>query len=254
MTWIFLSPHLDDAVLSCGGLIAELVRQGQIVEVWTICAGDPPPGPLSPLVQSLHQRWETPENPVEIRRREDHQACGLLDAGFRHFPIPDCIYRRNPVTGEPLIRENKELFQLLPEVEWPLAEDLRQHLKASLPADARVVSPLTLGGHIDHHLVRRAAEGLNRRLLWYADYPYAIRSSEDRTQWLQTSWVSFDFPIRSESLSKWKAAIAAYQSQISTFWRSTAEMEASIEEYWLSGGGSQLWGEPAADLHNKSAN
>lgn len=254
MTWIFLSPHLDDAVLSCGGLIAELVRQGQIVEVWTICAGDPPPGHLSPLAESLHQRWETPENPVEIRRSEDRRACFLLGAGFRHFSIPDCIYRRNPVTGEPLIRENEDLFQPLPEVERPLAEDLRQQLAVSLPADSQVVSPLTLGGHIDHHLVRCAAEGLNHRLLWYADYPYAIRSSQDRTQWLQSGWVSIDFPISRESLSKWKAAIAAYHSQISTFWRSTEEMEASIEAYWESGGGSQLWGESADALHNKSAN
>ena len=28
MRWIYLSPHLDDAVLSCGGLIFEQSRQG----------------------------------------------------------------------------------------------------------------------------------------------------------------------------------------------------------------------------------
>ncbi len=254
MIWIFLSPHLDDAALSCGGMIAELVRQGNTVEVWTICAGDPPPGPLSPLAQSLHQRWETHENPVEVRREEDRQACALLGAGFRHFAIPDCIYRRHPITGEPLIRENDELFQPLPEVEWPLAEELQQQLSAHMPAGARVISPLTLGGHIDHHLVRRAAEGLNLPLLYYADYPYAMRTREDRARWLKQDWKTLDFPISRDSLLKWQAAVAAYQSQLSTFWRSAAEMESAIESYWQAVGGTQLWGEPAVGIHNKSAN
>jgi LmbE family N-acetylglucosaminyl deacetylase len=47
MRWIYLSPHFDDAVLSCGGLIFEQARQGIPIEIWTIFAGNPPPGPLS---------------------------------------------------------------------------------------------------------------------------------------------------------------------------------------------------------------
>jgi len=57
MDWVFLSPHLDDAVLSCGGFIFELIQKGERVEICTICAGDPPPGELSPLAEMLHQRW-----------------------------------------------------------------------------------------------------------------------------------------------------------------------------------------------------
>jgi len=42
MHWIYLSPHLDDAVLSCGGIIWQQVQSGHQVEIWTICAADPP--------------------------------------------------------------------------------------------------------------------------------------------------------------------------------------------------------------------
>ena len=36
--WIYLSPHLDDAVYSCGGMLWEQVQRGVQAEVWTIFA------------------------------------------------------------------------------------------------------------------------------------------------------------------------------------------------------------------------
>jgi hypothetical protein len=35
MRWIYLSPHLDDAALSAGGLIYEQTQAGIQVEIWT---------------------------------------------------------------------------------------------------------------------------------------------------------------------------------------------------------------------------
>ncbi|MBA4379671.1 MAG: PIG-L family deacetylase, partial [Anaerolinea sp.] len=57
MRWIYISPHLDDAVLSCGGLIWEQSHAGTQVEIWTVCTGDPPEGPLSPFAEVLHAEW-----------------------------------------------------------------------------------------------------------------------------------------------------------------------------------------------------
>ncbi|MBN2499463.1 MAG: PIG-L family deacetylase, partial [Anaerolineales bacterium] len=55
---IYLSPHLDDVALSCGGLVWEQAQAGMAVEVWSVCAGDPPPGELSEYARSLHARWD----------------------------------------------------------------------------------------------------------------------------------------------------------------------------------------------------
>lgn len=41
MRWIYISPHLDDAVLSAGGLIYEQTRAGHEVEIWTFMCGFP---------------------------------------------------------------------------------------------------------------------------------------------------------------------------------------------------------------------
>jgi hypothetical protein len=69
--FIYLSPHLDDVTLSCGGLVWEQVQAGEQVEIWTICAGDPPPGALSPYAEELHHRWGYGIEAIAERRIED---------------------------------------------------------------------------------------------------------------------------------------------------------------------------------------
>ncbi|MGH2521295.1 MAG: PIG-L deacetylase family protein, partial [Anaerolineales bacterium] len=54
LTHLYLSPHFDDAALSCGGTIHQQTRQGERAVVVTVCAGDSPPGPLSAFAQTLH--------------------------------------------------------------------------------------------------------------------------------------------------------------------------------------------------------
>jgi len=56
---LFLSPHLDDAVYSCGGTIHQLTSQGTPVQILTFMAGDPPtPLPDTPITRDLHRRWD----------------------------------------------------------------------------------------------------------------------------------------------------------------------------------------------------
>ena len=42
MKIIYFSPHLDDAIFSCGGIIAHQVNEGKEVAVWTFFTSDPP--------------------------------------------------------------------------------------------------------------------------------------------------------------------------------------------------------------------
>ncbi len=241
MRWIFLSPHLDDAALSCGGLIFELVQSGQAVQVWTVCAGDPPPGRLSPLAQALHARWQTGADAPAVRRSEDITACRLLGALPVHFPIPECIYRRRLDSDQALIKTNEELFQPLPESEKPLATRIAGMVSEKISEDDRLVSPLAIGGHLDHHLVRAAAESLQHRLYYYSDYPYLTSSGKDLAGLIDPGWLTFNQPISDRAVKAWKGAVAEYRTQISTFWSSVAEMERSLQEYRDQGGGSQLW-------------
>ncbi|GIV65830.1 MAG: GlcNAc-PI de-N-acetylase [Bellilinea sp.] len=247
MNWVFLSPHLDDAVLSCGGLIYELIQNGEQVEICTVCAGDPPPGKLSPLAKMLHQRWGvTARQSQAIRRKEDLAACQVIGAIPFHLHIPDCIYRRNPKTDQPLITTNEELFQPLPAVEYPLAHRLAKQLANHIPSTSRIVCPLTLGRHVDHHLTRSAAERLGRTLWYYADYPYLLQEAGKLHEYISPEWQHYETSISLSGCRAWQDAIACYQSQISTFWSGIDEMRNAISHYWQKGGGSTLWAAPSS--------
>ncbi|HRD99345.1 MAG TPA: PIG-L family deacetylase [Rubrivivax sp.] len=93
-TAIYLSAHLDDAALSCGGLIHQQTRRGSVVAVVTLCAGDPPSASFSPFAEALHARWQlSPSEAVARRREEDHAALRGLGAGAAHggvgFLLPE---------------------------------------------------------------------------------------------------------------------------------------------------------------------
>src|SRR5215510_3669383 len=96
MRWIYLSPHLDDAALSAGGLIYEQTQAGIPVEIWTFMCGDPQLTEHSPLTQRLHEIWGFADaaETVRERRKEDMRAAEILGAKVLHFDFLDCIYRR----------------------------------------------------------------------------------------------------------------------------------------------------------------
>ncbi|HEX7975017.1 MAG TPA: PIG-L family deacetylase [Anaerolineales bacterium] len=244
MEWIYLSPHFDDIALSCGGLVWEQVRAGDHASVWTICAGRPPDVPLSPFAELLHARWQTGPEAVELRRGEDIASCAQMGAAYRHFSIPDCIYRRSPLDGTALYASEESISGPLHPHEEPLIEALHAELDRALPGAAELVSPLALGGHVDHRLTRAAAERLGRRLWYYADYPYVLRNAGQVEALRETGWQEDVFPISPQGLDAWERAVAAHASQISTFWPDPEAMRLALHDYSYSMGGAALWRAP----------
>ncbi len=87
---VVVSPHLDDAVFSCGDLLAG--RPGSVVI--TIFAGQPREyGVLTPWDQACGFR--DGEDVVAVRRQEDSNALGLLGATPCWLPFLDSQYGRN---------------------------------------------------------------------------------------------------------------------------------------------------------------
>lgn len=239
--WAFLSPHFDDVIFSCGGLIHELVQQKQAVSIITIFAGQPPGGSLSEFAESLHARWKTAENAVDKRMNEDLSASNYLGTSSIHFEYPDCIYRRNPKTGNWLINENRDLFSSQPENEWMLINNIASKLRALLPETMRIICPISLGNHIDHLIVRLAAETLPNPLCYYPDFPYSANPSASFEDKFSPDWNPLEIKISPAGLAAWKNAVAFYQSQLSSFWSSLPEMEQSLENYHAHGGGEFIW-------------
>jgi len=244
--WIYMSPHLDDVALSCGGLVWEQARQGHRVAVWTIFAGDPPPGELTDFARELHARWHTGEQAASHRREEDRVSCRRMGATVRHFDLPDAIYRRSDRGSGPLYPTREAIFGPAHAEEEGLVERLScllgQAIAAleSSPEDLILVGPLTSGGHVDHRLLRAALEGLNYPLWYYADFPYVLDYPETFEPGTVDGWASSTFEVTPAGLRTWMQAVEAHASQIPTFWPDLMAMRRAIQDYCRWQGGIKL--------------
>ena len=241
--WIFLSTHFDDVVLSAGGLVWELTNRGDKVEIWTICAGDPPFGkPLSDYAKMLHMFWELGDEDVPFSRsQEDAACCRVLGAGYRRYTVPDCIYRFQPGSEEPMIKVPDDIEAPLEPAETYLIPPVTDFLRKNILDGCELVIPFTIGHHRDHVLTRTAAERLGIPLWHYVDYPYVVQEQYDLAEWIPTQAEQFSMAVSSEGLKAWQDGIACHRSQIVFFWADLAEMRLKIEAYSKSAGGVTLW-------------
>lgn len=241
--WVFLSTHFDDVVLSTGGLVWELAQRGDRVEIWTICAGDPPADkPLTEYAQLLHGFWDIGEDVPHKRRLEDAACCQVLGAAaFRRYTVPDNIYRYFPGTDRALIIENEDQFKPLEPDESYLIPLVADFILKNLPGTCELVAPLAIGSHRDHVLTRRAAERTGLPLWHYADYPYLVYGEHTLSDWLPAGAKEFRLEISPAGLKAWQDGFACQRSQIPLLYVDEDDMRNSIEKYFKSGYGFTLW-------------
>ncbi|MEM9553010.1 MAG: PIG-L family deacetylase [Acidobacteriota bacterium] len=252
---LVLSPHLDDAALSCGGQIHRMARTGGRVVVLTVFAGGPSDDPCSavtdrdasPAAVAFHaliglEAGEAgvaaADAAVAARRAEDRVACEILGAEGVRWRRLDAVYRRHPDGPLPSLAA---LFDRARPVDEALVAALAADLRA-LPPLRRLLVPLGVGGHLDHRTVRAAAERAfpPSSLRYYEDLPYA-RSRRARWHALGLSflgelierplgpWRSEPAPWAEIDLEAKIAAVAAYASQVEPLFGSAERMAHTLD-------------------------
>jgi hypothetical protein len=125
-----------------------------------------------------------------------------------------------------------------------LVDELVAQMRA-LPCARQVVAPLTVGQHVDHQLTRLAAEEAfgKEALLYYEDYPYAQQPGKlaQVINPTDTRWVAEIVVFDAHALAAKCAAIAAFRSQVSTFFRDQADLESQVGGYVSAIGGERRW-------------
>ena len=254
MRWIYLSPHLDDAILSAGGLIHGQTQAGIPVEIWTFMCGYPPKGEYSPLAQMLHKIWgfDSAEEVVRGRRLEDVRAASIVGATTVHFDFLDCIYRRAPIADasvpfqEASGTNGEWLYSEISVPPHPADADLpaqiAREVSGRLKSDDVLVCQLSVGSHVDHVIARQAAELLDRPLIYDIDVPYIFYKApelESKSAGMKESIQS----ITETSLKRWQEAVLAYKSQIPTLgdvFDTQEKVQESIQSYWAVDKGIRL--------------
>ncbi|MEV4940771.1 PIG-L family deacetylase [Streptomyces zaomyceticus] len=193
---LVLSPHLDDAVLSCGGLLGWGGRRAPVTVASLFTEAAPPPHTLSARQYLKQTGTEDAEELYAERRAEDLRVLELLEVGWRHVGLVDGLFRRLPRPRPGTTR----LSGLLPELAHvyptyrlhlsrgrvsPYDEETLRAVGATIDAllpgtdCGLVLAPLGVGGHADHVLVRTAAERCGRPVVYYSDFPYNQHADPD---------------------------------------------------------------------------
>lgn len=149
MSTVILSPHLDDAVLSCWHV---LIQPGDVMVI-NVFAGAPA-GLRAPAWWDEYTGATDSVEGVRERIEEDRRALALAGREPTNLGLLDEQYREH---AQPL-------------------EQLIEQIAPRLPPEARIYAPAALTNHADHMLVRAAALELRAagaELSLYADLPHA---------------------------------------------------------------------------------
>ena len=244
MRWIYLSPHLDDAVLSAGGLSYEQTKAGTPVEIWTFMCGVPPDTEYSPFARLLHYQWgfSSAEETFHSRREEDRRAAQIVGATVLHFDFLDCIYRRDENGEWPYY----EISMPPHEMDAKLPSQIAETISARLTRDDVLVCQLSVGSHVDHVLVRRAAELLDHPLRYDIDIPYLLYKPGELAP--KSAGMKEKVQAVTEAgLALWQEAVLAYKSQLPVLgnaFDTPEKVRESLRSYWAERGGICLL-EPA---------
>lgn len=233
---LYLSPHLDDAALSCGGLIARQVQSGQRALIVTLFAGDPPAGIGSAFAAEKARIWQAEGSPAARRRAEDRAASERLGAAWLHWEYPDCIFRHDPWTGEAYYPSEESLWgPPNPKELAALAAELARRLQALCEQEhpVAIYAPLAVGHHVDHQIALAAVHRIKMTicpLCYYEDYPYAEKPGALQTalDTLAGAWQPEIEPLTPEALTAKMEAIACYRSQMPDLFGDEAAMRRRV--------------------------
>lgn len=231
--YLFISPHLDDAILSCGDYIDHLVQCGHRVFIATVFTGEDTNTPPSPLAKILHKRFNLRFGVMEARLNEDLKAVAAIGASCIHLNLQECIYRRKP-DNSPCYQKLNELFLADLSLEQPVIQRVEARLSETLDLDyTQVYIPIGIGRHVDHGIVRQAAESWvwnthayeANQIAYYEDLPYKHYHSD--SNWQKDLTANLERQTVQLSRANMRAKLSAvdhYKSQHRLLWKSRIEM------------------------------
>jgi len=232
-TALFLSPHLDDAAFSCGGLMAQLADAGWRCVMATAFTATVLPVTGFALACQLDKGLGANVDYMALRREEDRAAAailgvvdlrwlGLLEAPHRGYASAPALF------GE--LAEDDEVWRPLAAMVAGLMDELQPDL---------VLAPQGLGGHVDHRQMIRAVQHASpRHLAFYRDTPYAIRDTNAVSIVFQPGMLDHAVGIAA-GLERKVAASCAYGSQIGFQFGGPAPLATALREFAVREGGGR---------------
>lgn len=210
---IFISPHPDDAIWSCGGRIKKLIQSNHQVLLITIFSE-------GQKFYDQNESWRSISSSA-IRHHENQKAIRYFNLEHIDLGYVDAAAR----LGQDgyLYKDANSLFKLLHKDDIYLSEMIFFDLMKVLNNDDVINVPLGMGNHVDHVIVSNSAKMLNSgTLIWYEDFPYSLEFSAPLDY--KPIWYEVD-------VNDWVNAGLCYRSQVLHFFKSSECFRNKICDY-----------------------
>lgn len=214
---VAISPHLDDAAFSVGGLLAARARAGDRVTVVTCFTGNVAQPTGFALACQLDKGLSPEVDYMALRRAEDEAACAVIGARAVHLPLLEAPHRGYASAPELFAARRDDDAMLA-----PLTKAIAQAIGALSP-DV-LLGPLAIGDHVDHWLVRDALAAIGAPVLLWEDWPYLERAGHR-----PAASPAREHVLTPQDRAARVAMCAAYASQLGFQFGSRAAMEQAIE-------------------------
>lgn len=185
---IFISPHLDDAVLSAGNLLIKLCSKDQsvvVITAFTTFGAYPPNDSANAYIRSCG--YSTSEGLQKQRHKEEHAAMKLLHAKPIFLNLTDGLFRivNSSISHSirSLLHRNQSLYPSFQALmsgqvsahDTPLIKSLEHKLRLLIQDDDAIYAPLGIGNHVDHIIVHKVVRKVfGHRAYFWLDQPYAL--------------------------------------------------------------------------------
>lgn len=217
---VFVSPHYDDAVGSCGGWISHLIDNDIVPTILTIFGKKYDENKSSKLIQTIQNKWKS----EDVRERENMKACDILRCEYKNYDNFECIYRK--CNDEFLYPNIGDEFDKLHPNDLELINELHIKIKTDFDWPRVFYFPASIGHQVDHVIVNEVGKRLlhdGYNVLFYQDFTYEGAIPDE--------YVENTYALSNDVFLKKIEAINAYESQVSMLFGNKETFEKYMNEH-----------------------
>lgn len=196
-TCVFISPHLDDAMLSAGGLIKYLSGKTKVIVINVFTESSDTQQTLSAWKFVKDMGYEKPSILFAERRKEDKEAFASMGVEPINLGFPDALWRKKqgglssilgkilPEFGHVYPTYRRHMTKgIIAQADHKTIAAVTEKIKEVLSAEKNpiIFAPLGIGNHVDHSLVRETCKAMfDHNLVYWSDFPYNARENNEGT-------------------------------------------------------------------------
>ena len=215
--FIFISPHLDDAVLSCGVLLWELKYLKKDITILTAFT-EGGLRPYSPQAKKFLKKcgYINALKLFEDRKKEDKDAVRFYKGRFIHLGFVDAAWRKDEKERNIYGSEKIQFSGKIAKRDRGFIAKIAQEISSLIPKGKHTIvfAPLGVGNHVDHIIIREAICRLITPTIFWEDFPYNTNKNSVERFFSQNKILRLSFELDAEDFSTKESAIKIYKSQL----------------------------------------